>query len=300
MIPRFPEFKKLELSDRADVEKLTQDFLPYSDFNFTSMWSWDTKGEMRISELSGNLVVKFTDYITSEPFYSFIGINNVSDTAALLIEVGKVLGQEAELKLIPEETAKLLSSDEFVVTEDRNNFDYIHSIKDWSVYAGGDFARKRNEVNTLLASHPTIAAREIDLTDSLIEKSILDLFDVWIDGKVAEGKAYEENEKIAFARLLKTDLSLLHCVGLFLEDRLVGFCIYEMGANGYVMGHSSKTDKNIHGSNAYLVQEMARIIEAQGGLFFNYQQDLGVSGLRTAKERFRPVSFLKKYVVRVK
>ena len=300
MIPQFPEFKKLELSDKADVELFTKDFPFYSDFSFVSMWSWDTKGEMRISQLHGNLVVKFTDYVTSEPFYSFIGTNSVSDTAALLIEVGKVLGQDSVLKLIPEETAKLLPVDEFEILEDRNNFDYIHSIKDWSGYAGGDFARKRNEVNALLAEHPTITAREIDLKESTVSESILHLFDIWIEGKVAEGKVYEENEKIAFTRLLKTNLDSLNCVGLFLDERLVGFCIYEMGPRGYVMGHSSKTDKNIHGSNAYLVQAMARIIESQGGLFFNYQQDLGVAGLRTAKERFRPVSFLKKYIVKPK
>ena len=49
MLPTFPEFKPLELSDKNDVENFTSKFPPYSDFNFVSMWCWDIKEEMRIS-----------------------------------------------------------------------------------------------------------------------------------------------------------------------------------------------------------------------------------------------------------
>ncbi|MFH1170731.1 MAG: hypothetical protein V1704_04200 [Candidatus Vogelbacteria bacterium] len=45
------------------------------------MWSWDVNGEMRISELNGNLVVRFNDYLTGEPFYSFLGDNEVNEMA---------------------------------------------------------------------------------------------------------------------------------------------------------------------------------------------------------------------------
>lgn len=64
MISEFPQFKKLELADKKDIEKFTSKFPPYSDFNFVSMWSWDIRGEMRVSQLNGNLVVRFTDYLT--------------------------------------------------------------------------------------------------------------------------------------------------------------------------------------------------------------------------------------------
>jgi len=55
MIPEFPQFKNLELTDKIDVEKFTSKFPPYSDFNFVSMWSWDIKGEMRMRGFSKKL-----------------------------------------------------------------------------------------------------------------------------------------------------------------------------------------------------------------------------------------------------
>ena len=89
MIPEFPQFKKLELSDRKDLEKFTSKFPPYSDFNFVSMWAWDTKGEMQISQLNGNLVVQFTDYINGKPFFSFLGDSLVLDTIKTLLDFSK-------------------------------------------------------------------------------------------------------------------------------------------------------------------------------------------------------------------
>src|SRR3989338_6915620 len=81
MIPEFPQFKKLELSDKADVEKFTLPYSPYSDFNFTGTWSWDVRDKMQISQLNTNYVIRFINYISGEAFYTFLGKNNTTDTA---------------------------------------------------------------------------------------------------------------------------------------------------------------------------------------------------------------------------
>ncbi len=80
MIPVFPNFKKLELSDKKEVEKFTSEFPPYSDFNFISMWIWDIADNMMISQLNKNLVVVFNDYLSGKPFISFLGKNKISET----------------------------------------------------------------------------------------------------------------------------------------------------------------------------------------------------------------------------
>jgi len=80
MIPTFPKFKSLELSDRAEVERFTSRHPPYSDYNFTSLWCWDIYERVLLSQLDGNLIVRFTDDATGEPFYSFFGYNTASST----------------------------------------------------------------------------------------------------------------------------------------------------------------------------------------------------------------------------
>ena len=85
MIPEFPNFKKIEISDREAVERFTHQYVPYSDFNFTSMWCWSGKNDLELSQLDANLIVKFCDYIHGKEFYSYLGQNNVSKLAESLI-----------------------------------------------------------------------------------------------------------------------------------------------------------------------------------------------------------------------
>ncbi len=35
MLPQFPQFKPLELTDKEDIENFTKNFPPYSDFSFS-------------------------------------------------------------------------------------------------------------------------------------------------------------------------------------------------------------------------------------------------------------------------
>src|ERR1043165_3627696 len=108
MIPFFPEFKFLEWNDKDNVEKLTKEFPPYSDYNFVSMWSWNTRKKMQVSQLNGNLVLLFYDYVTETPFLSFIGRNDVDDTALKLIDYSIQHYSTGILKLIPKTVAHQL------------------------------------------------------------------------------------------------------------------------------------------------------------------------------------------------
>ena len=128
MIPHFPKFKKLELTDKEEIEKINVKYPPYSDFNFVSMWSWDIKGEMRISQRYGNLVVRFTDYLTGEPFYSFLGNNKVNETTKELLELSKKEGLKLQLKLVPEDSLTGLDPNKFRA-EEKNFTDWLLSTK---------------------------------------------------------------------------------------------------------------------------------------------------------------------------
>lgn len=72
-IPAFPRFKHLDLDDQAEFDLFTGQYPPYSEFNFVNLFCYDTTGDCQVSILNGNLVVRFRDYVTREPFFSFLG-----------------------------------------------------------------------------------------------------------------------------------------------------------------------------------------------------------------------------------
>ena len=127
----FPQFKKLELADKETVQHFTQRYLPYSDYNFTSLWVYNIKNDMVISQLHNNLVVQFRDYTTGEPFLSFLGDTNVSQTIETLLQSTQQLGLLPYLQLIPEHNLKKQNNLEqsFSIEPSRDHFDYIYQIE---------------------------------------------------------------------------------------------------------------------------------------------------------------------------
>ncbi len=300
MIPEFPEFKKLELSDKEEVEKITGKFPPYSDFNFVSMWSWDIKGEMRISLLNGNLVVRFTDYITGEPFYSFLGDSKVNETAETLLESSKEEGLEPVLKLMPEDVAKVLTPDKFKVKEDRDNFDYIFNVEHLSSLKGSKYETHRNQINQFSKKHVNWKAEVISFQEMHHKKDILNLYEEWLKNRGGNflDKEYK-NEFLALNRLLSMEDFKRHnlvCFAVYVEEKLIGFIINEYTKDHSII-HFEKAHIDYKGAYSFLMQQNSKILHSFNLKHLNFEQDLGVEALKFTKNKLGPSHFLKKYLV---
>jgi len=299
MIPAFPQFKKVEVSDRQDVEAHTHTYDPYSDFNFTSLWAWDTSEERMISELNGNLVVRFTDYSTHEPFLSFLGSNETEHTARTLIDYFKAEGLPTTLRLMPEVSVRGMRPSVLRVEEDRDNFDYVYSIAKLATLRGGEYMSKRGRANKFRRECPDVIVESVDLADTDAQSSILRVVDVWEKKKINDAKKYEiEHERIAIMRLCETAHSHeLVATAIFLHREMLAFSIDEILPNEYSICHFWKADTSRAGAFDFLMQEKAKHLETFGVQYINYEQDLGTHALRTAKSSYRPTHFLKKYMV---
>jgi hypothetical protein len=296
MIPSFPTFKKVTVTDREAVEAYTREHLPYSDFNFTSLWAWDTSEGRMISELNGNLVVRFTDYTTNEPFLSFLGAHKVEDTTRILLEYARAQKLPPVLKLMPEVSIHLVA--QFQVQEDRDNFDYIYSVDELRTLKGKKFETKRNMLSRFMRAHPEAVVKHIDLKDTLSHALMHDVLRLWAERKSGISASEHELEFESIRKLLKhsPELNLL-ATGIMIGEKCVAFSIDEVLRGGYAISHFAKADSGRAGAYDFLMRAVVnRLADAQVQ-FLNFEQDLGVANLRSAKNSFRPVSFLKKYTV---
>ncbi|MCX6747943.1 MAG: phosphatidylglycerol lysyltransferase domain-containing protein [Candidatus Nomurabacteria bacterium] len=300
MIPEFPQFKSLELEDRKDVERFTSKFPPYSDFNFVSMWSWDVKGEMGISQLNGNLVVRFTDYINGKPFFSFLGDNKVTETANTLIEYSKEHYGKNKISLIPEHTIEFLDEDHgFDLESDVNASDYVYEVShlanmhNWPQHTSGKHVRSFTKI------FPNYKIGHFSLNE-VNKEDYLELFKKWAENRQIEDKA-TINEFNALNRIFSDAFKDLRIVSLFLEDQLIAFTIYEIVSKDYAISHFAKSDKSHHKAVSDIINwEEAKIIHGQGIRYFNWEQDLGILGLRKSKLKYSPAFMLKKSITRSK
>lgn len=298
MIPSYPKFKKLKFTDKNDINKFTKKYTPSSDYNFAGLWSYNTNENIEISILNGNLVMKSFDYITLEPFYSFIGTTNSIQTAEELIKNAKKNNISPVLKLILDETIKSMpKNNNFIIKEDVDNHDYVLSVKDLSEFKGKKYYDKRNLVNRFKKCYPNHTVKELDLKSANAKKQILNIFYDW---EKTRKKQREEtkHELIALKRLIDKQSYLnLRSLGIFIDSKLISFTIKELLHDNYSIIHFEKNNIEFDGVSSFLRQESAKYLASLGYEYINFEQDLGIEGLRKAKKLWRPVFFVKKYTI---
>ena len=299
MIPQFPEFKKLELGDKDEVNSLIGMYPSYSDFNFAGTWSWDVRDKMQISVLNGNYVIRFIDYVTGTPFYTFLGERYVNESVQTLLDLCASLDLTPEIKLMAIEVVNHIDKTKFLVEEDRDNFDYIYSTKEIATLAGGGFKNKRNQISSFLREYPNAQAEVIDISHPDIQSKILQLFDRWVKEKMEKDSDFELQEEIIVIRKIFSATSEFNffTTGVFIDGDLVGFCINELKADKNAVAHVAKAALFAKGLATFLFHKNSEQLELAGYDYLNYEQDLGMENLRTAKMQFRPLTFLKKYKV---
>ena len=295
----FPPLKPISLENKNQIIAAVNQYPPYSDFNFSSLLAYNTENDALFTVLNNNLVIRIRDYVTNKPFYSFLGKHKVNETASSLLIKAQEENIEPMLKLIPEDVIRADESLQanFSVREDRDNFDYIMSAKKTSELTGSDYTIKRKLVKRFNRESPQYKAGILDITNPHVKDGIMRLFDRW--GEI-KGRALDEieHESIALKRLLDVAPHLdLLVIGVTLAERLVGYTVCEIAQQNFAVGHFAKADTTYKGLFEKLYQTTAQELLKRGCRWINFEQDLGIPGLRTSKELWNPVKMLKKYTI---
>ena len=298
MIPSFPKFKKLEITDKKDVEKITSRYPPSSDYNLLGLWSYNVSNDIFISKLHGNLVIQSRHYLTDTPFFSFLGDKKFVKTIEILTHHAKKNSITQTLQLITEDTVKSLpSSSRIVISEDRDNFDYIYSLEELSLLQGSKWKKKRNLVNRFKLKYTSYVPVTIDLTNTDLLQELITVFKIWGKNKNKSEKEIK-HELVAFQRLLDDAHNFsVRCYGIRYKNTLIGFVIVELLHDIYTICHFTKGNIQYEGIYEIIFHEMAKALHKEGYIYFNREQDLGIPGLRMAKTDWNPVKFIKKYQI---
>jgi len=289
-IPIFPDFRKINLIKEKDIRFYTDNFLPYSDYNYISMYTYGL-GATRVSILNDNLVALFEDYIDEKLFFSFIGLNNINDTVNILLQEAHNKGISTELKLIPEVSVKDLDNTKFEVISDESSYDYILSSDKIYNYIGNNLRNKKNLLHRFTKNYT-----DVDIRYEINKDQIMLLFDIWSDAKY-ESSIDGDIEKIAILNLLNSKELNYNYVGLTINNKLVSFFVYEI-VNDYCILHFIKYDTDYIGICSFTYKLLAEKALDNNCKYINIEQDLGIDGLRKAKKQLCPIDYLKKYIIR--
>ena len=277
-----------------------------SEFSFTNLFMWRKGYDMKYAVIDDMLCIlpKHADGPRSATFpIGFVNEDksqkDIKNAINTLIDYLTEIGETPLIRLYDEKTVKKLSDtlpDKFIITEDRNSFDYVYRIENLINLSGKKLHSKRNHLNRFISTYPDFEYRRLTPENA---GECLALFDRWSGNKEIDAINFSE-EREAIVELLDNWEALKITGGaLYVEGKMIAFSFGEVLCGDTVVIHLEHADTEYDGAfaamnNLFLKNEWADYT------FVNREEDMGIPGMRRAKESYRPEFMVKKYVASLK
>jgi hypothetical protein len=181
----------------------------------------------------------------------------------------------------------------FTCTPDPNNSDYVYQSQDLINLSGRKYHRKKNHLNQFIKSYQC-EYRELDA--GLVE-CFINMQEKWCMMRECMENPNLLSEDYAVRRALTNFKELDYRGGAVLVNgRMEAFSLGELLNPNTAVIHIEKANPDIPGLYAAINQMFASSAWSETG-FINREQDLGIDGLRKAKESYYPHHMINKYTI---
>lgn len=282
-----------------------EEYLPYqkriecSDLTYAMLYAYDEEYPYLVKQIKNGLVIAGVD-VKCEVFCVIIPLVDeelpliYEETAALF----KRLGVSMRLGAMSEKYAKLLEphplTEKISYQEERS--DYVYEIAEYLNLEGGKNAKKRRDLNRIRSEFDDIRVETVrDLREA--KETILEIVDRWCEGYDCDKCVYGCERKI-IERLLNSDLiKELYGAVMYIGDRPEMFAIAQVIEDTCYL-YFKKSVGRIPGSFYYF--EYAFLQPVKDVKFVNFEEDMGLPGLREYKRRRHPVKMIDKYDIQIR
>jgi hypothetical protein len=294
-VPEFPQFKDIELPDREVVDDFLSRFpIEASEYTFTNIFAFRFAYKFKVSIMKDNLII-LKDI---NPFSMFCPVGNVhvQDTVEKMFRYLQDKGAEPYLERVPESfvEAHIRKSENFIIEEDKDQFDYVYNTRELIELRGNKFHDKKNKVNKFRSHYQY---EYLPLTSDLIDEC-LEYEDYWCQERDCGKYPGLHKERCAILEMLNNFDDLQTGGGVIrVGGKISALTLGEKYLSDTFVIHVEKANTDIPGLYQTINQEFL-MHEAGKCRFVNREQDLGIQGLRRAKRSYNPVDFVKKYKVR--
>lgn len=280
-------------------------YLPYqeriecSDLTYVMLYAYDEEYPYLVKKVRNGLVITGVD-TKFEAFCVIIPLEQeelpfiYEEMAALF----QRLGISMRLGTMSERYMRLLEhhplTEKISFQEERS--DYVYDIGEYLDLEGGKNARKRRDLNKIKSEYDDICVKTIQ--DFQAEKgTILSVMDKWCEGYDCDLCQYGCERKI-IEKILNSDLiNKLYGAVLYIENRPEMFAIAQI-INDTCYLYFKKSVGRIQGLFYYFEYEF--LLPLKDLRYVNFEEDMGLPGLREYKRRRHPVKMIDKYDIQIR
>lgn len=299
VLPEYPRFTPLAREHRELVTAAFDCAQPeISDFTFAYQWVWRPYTKCRLSRI-GEVLLLMIDAASGKETWLLPPVTAGADDAAEIVARVLTGGESTpadSFARVPEDLAERLEGRAGLeVTEEPERADYVHLGDELRELPGPRFHGKRNHIRRFRAACPEAEYRQMDAS---LAAECAEFTRRWLEGHPKRYLPGLQRE-VAATLVMLQEREWLGSTGgcLVAGGRVTAFALGEPINSETFAVRVEKADTSLPGAYQAINQEFVRH-GARAFRWINREQDLGVPGLRRAKQSYHPHHLVRKYRVR--
>jgi len=288
-------YKEIELSDKPIFDYYFS-LRPFenSEFTFTNLFIWRHSYKIEFAVIEDHLCLAGCYKNHFPILFPPVGkdLNKTGIVLERMIEDYKRRGFPIIIKGITEFYRDLFEQwapGLLNYEEDYNNYDYVYLSKDLIKLEGRAYHSKRNHINQFIKSYEY---QYESINENNIEECMIAEME-WAANRRDDPDLLHEKEAIMEA-LRNFDALQLKGGALRIDNKIQAFSLGELLNPDMAVIHIEKANINYKGCYAMINQQFAEHEWSQV-TYINREEDMGIPGLRKAKESYHPVKMIKKF-----
>lgn len=293
--PQFPDFKKIEMSDREIIHSYFKAYQPeVSELKFTNLFIWRHYYQFEWSILDGFLLILVHTLNFGYHFMQPVGPGSREKIIPFLLDWLEKERDEYEPRIerVDQRVIDELGDLSQIQVESLpDHADYVYSTQDLIQLAGRKYHAKKNHINRFNKQHDF----EYQAMTPELVNACIHILKRWCNWRECDKSPImrAEFEAVHEALLHFNQLELDGGV-ILVDNSVVAFALGEMLNKQTAVVHAEKVDPNIRELFAVINQQFCENAYSEVP-FMNREQDLGIAGLRRAKRSYHPVRMVEKY-----
>ncbi len=254
-----------------------------AEFTFGNIFMWSPSYHVSVGKVDGMLVIR------SQHSYTIpAGDGDAGPVLQKMLDEAEEPLQLHGLDEVQKEWLEQTFPGVFTIRDNRNNANYIYEVKDLAELPGKKYHGKRN--------HCSYFEKTYQWSYEAVTKENLAEAKAFVDQWMQDSPERTEEECIALELAFQNFFELGFTGGILRVDgKIIAFTAGEPINDQVYCTHIEKADSTYRGAYPMINREFARHA-LSSYKYVNREEDMGIPGLRKAKESYHPVSLYASYL----
>lgn len=283
------DFTPISIAHRNDyLDLLATENEVGCEYTFANLYLW---GRQSIAFLHG-VAILFSQFNRKSVYPFPVGKGDIKSAIDAIIADSRARGITCRLTGITHERKAILDElypEKFTFHCDEGSHDYVYAIDDLADLKGKKYHSKRNHFNRFAEIYEGYRAEPIN--DDNVE-AVKAAMDKWYEQRLAEDpNADMEMERVALKKALRDKDALgMDGIALIYNGEVMAFTMGSMLSGDTFDVQFEKAFAEYNGAYAAVNCEFARYLRDRypNLKFLDREEDMGLEGLRKAKQSYRP------------